>query len=144
MTTSTALYAKSSRIVSFLLFFVLCSVMLVADEGHGRGRGHGNNHHGDDDEDEHHFRSHDRVVIINNYQARRLPPGLQKKLYRSGYLPRGWERDYRPFPVYVERELPPLPYGCQRGYYGGYAVVVDPKTRLIIDVMDVISEMRRR
>ncbi len=138
MTIKTALHAKSSRIVSFLLLFVLSSVMLVADNKHGKGKG--NKHY---DRDEHHFRSNDRVVIINNYQARPLPPGQQKKLYRNGYLPRGWESNYRPFPVYVERELPPVPYGCQRGYYGGYAVVLDPKTRLIIDVMDVIAEARR-
>lgn len=126
-----------SRIVAFVMLFIICSLLAIAGDKHGKMK----KHHGDDDE--YHFRSNDRVVIINNYQVRPLPPGLQKKLYRSGYLPRGWEKNYRSFPVFVERDLPSLQYGYQRGYYGNYAVVVDPKTRLIIDVIDVINEMRR-
>ena len=123
--------------MSFLILFIICSLLAIAGDKPGKIK----KHRGDDDK--YYFRSNDRVVIIDNYQVRPLPRGLQKKLYRAGYLPRGWEKNYRAFPVLMERDLPPLQYGYQRGYYGNYAVVVDPKTRLIIDVIDLINEIRR-
>ncbi len=40
--------------------------------------------------------------------------------------------------------LPPVPYGYQRGYYDGYAVVVDPRTRIIVDAVDIVSALSGR
>ena len=78
-------------------------------------------------------------ILYDYYQPRQLPPGLQKKLYRTGHLPPGWEKKMRPFPVVVERRMPPLCYGCERGYLDGYAVVYEPRSRLIIDVHAVLG-----
>lgn len=79
------------------------------------------------------------VQIIRNYYARaprRLPPGLQKKLARTGELPPGWQRKLRAFPIVVERRLTPLPPGYRRGFIDGYAVVYQPRTGVIVDLAE--------
>jgi hypothetical protein len=56
--------------------------------------------------------------VITEYYApryRSLAPGLQKKLYRTGHLPPGWERRMQPMPVVVEQQLVPVPQGYRRG-----------------------------
>jgi hypothetical protein len=76
------------------------------------------------------------VVVIRDYYRphyRPLPPGLAKRYYRTGYLPRGWERRVRPVPVYVERDLYRLPRGYRRGVIDGHAVVYNG-SGMIIDV----------
>jgi len=78
-----------------------------------------------------------RVQVIREYygpQSRSLPPGLQKKLYRTGQLPPGWQKKVRPFPIVVERRLGPLPSYYRRGVMDNYAVVYDPRRNVIIDV----------
>ena len=100
--------------------------------------------HGDEDEDrdfDHHaggcyFQPRD-VRVIGEYYAPRsrpLPPGLEKKYYRTGHLPPGWEKRVEPFPVAVERQLPPLPTGYRRAFIDGYAVVYIPRTQVVVDV----------
>jgi len=53
------------------------------------------------------FQPGDARVITQGYEPRyrQLPPGLQKKLYRTGHLPPGWEKRMQPLPVAVERQL---------------------------------------
>ncbi len=82
------------------------------------------------------FAPHDVVVIREYYAPRyqRLPPGLQKKLERTGQLPPGWQKRFEPFPVAVERQLVVLPRGYQRGVIDGHAVVFDAHTHVIIDI----------
>ena len=51
------------------------------------------------------------VRVIREYYApryRKLPPGLEKKLYRTGRLPPGWEKRLQPMPVVVEQQLVPI------------------------------------
>ena len=98
-----------------------------------------------------HWKDHDRKyaaayfhedhirILYDYYRPQRLPPGLQKKLYRTGQLPPGWEKKMRPFPVLIDRRMPPLCYGCERGYLDGYAIVYQPRSRLIIDVHAVFA-----
>jgi hypothetical protein len=77
------------------------------------------------------------VRIIREYYApryRRLPPGLQKKLARTGTLPPGWQKKMEPFPAALERDLPVLPPQYRRGVMDGHAVIYQPKTQVIIDV----------
>ena len=82
------------------------------------------------------FSSRDRRVIREYYapQYRNLPPGLQKKLARTGQLPPGWQKKMQPFPVAVERELVVLPTGYQRGVIDGHAVIYDSRTHVIVDL----------
>jgi hypothetical protein len=85
------------------------------------------------------FRQQDLRVIHDYYRPRSLPPGLEKKLYRTGHLPPGWERKIRPFPPTIERGLPPICSGCARGYVDGYAIVYQPRSRVIIDIHAVLG-----
>jgi hypothetical protein len=66
-----------------------------------------------------------------------LPPGLAKQLRRNGHLPPGLEKKLDPFPVELERRLPPLRPGLVRGMIGAHAVILDPKTSLIVDVFRI-------
>lgn len=77
------------------------------------------------------------VQVIREYYApkyRRLPPGLQKKLRRTGQLPPGWQKKFEPFPVVLERQLVVMPSGYRRGVIEGHAVVFNPRTQVIVDV----------
>jgi hypothetical protein len=111
---------------------------------------HWNKHANHDDNDDHgykhqakgcYFEPRETRVITQYYAPRRseLPPGLQKKLYRSGRLPPGWERRMQPLPVVVERQLSPVPAGYSRGYMDGYAVVYSPRTQVVIDIVAVFG-----
>src|SRR5262245_12979965 len=50
------------------------------------------------------FQPHDAYIVTQYYalRYRELPTGIQKKLYRSGRLPPGWEKKMQPLPVVVE------------------------------------------
>jgi hypothetical protein len=87
------------------------------------------------------FQPHDAHVVTQYYapQYRPLPPGLQKKLYRNGHLPPGWDRRMQPLPVVVERQLAPVPVGYSRGYIDGYAVVYSPRTQVVVDFVAVFG-----
>ena len=76
------------------------------------------------------------VRVLREYYVpryRNLPPGLQKKFYRTGQLPRGWQKKLQPIPLVVERQLVVLPYDYRRGVIDGNAVIYAPRTGVIID-----------
>ena len=87
------------------------------------------------------FQPRDSAIVTKYYapRYRELPPGLQKKLYRNGHLPPGWERRIEPMPVAVERQLAPLPSGYSRGYIDGYAIVYSPRTQIVVDIVAVFG-----
>ena len=118
------------------------------DEDRGKGKGRGRGHDGDDRRHEsegRYFRPGDRDVILNYYSGRRrLPPGLAKKLARGGALPPGWEKRFRPMPVVVVRQLPPVCATCSMGIVDGCAVVYDRRTRIIMDVMALAGDIVER
>jgi hypothetical protein len=93
-----------------------------------------------DDRGDRYFRDQDAAYLRQHYAGQKdLPPGLRKKYYRTGKLPPGWEKRFRPFPQDVIVRLPPPPPNCERGYIDGYAVVYDRRTRVIMDVIDIIG-----
>ena len=136
--------------LSVVLAGLLCSTPALAKHWHDDDD-HWNRHwhHDDDDDDrdfDHHgancyFQPHDVRVIAEYYapRYRDLPPGLQKKLYRTGHLPPGWERRMEPLPVVVERELVPVPAGYRRGLLDGYVVVYSPRTQIIVDIAGIFG-----
>jgi hypothetical protein len=83
----------------------------------------------------HYFGARDVVVVRDYYRPhyRPLPPGVRRVYVRNGYLPYGWERRMVAVPVYVERQLVPLPYGYARGIIDGQLVVHNQRG-LIVDV----------
>ena len=107
---------------------------------------HWKHHDFDDDDRDHHrrygdscFRDEHLRIIGDYYHRRDLPPGLQKKFYRTGQLPPGWAKRVCPFPYEVEQRLPPVCGGCARGYVDGYAVVYQPRSGLVIDFHAVFA-----
>ena len=124
------------------------------DRNEDRQKGHGHSKHEDDQGEDawerapiaRCFRPADREVIIHYYRRspRDLPPGLAKKLMRTGTLPPGWEKRLRPFPVVVERQLPPVCAYCCRGVIDNYAVVYDRRTRIILDVFALVNDIQNR
>src|SRR5690349_11237809 len=87
------------------------------------------------------FQPRDAAIVTRYYapRYRGLPPGLQKKLYRNGHLPPGWEKRMQPLPVVVEQQLAPVPSGYRRGFIDGYAVVYSPRTQVIVDITAVFG-----
>jgi hypothetical protein len=81
------------------------------------------------------FSTHEAQIIREYYapRYRNLPPGLQKKLARTGQLPPGWQKRFEPFPVAVERQLLALPEGYRRGVIDGHAVIFDDRAHVILD-----------
>jgi hypothetical protein len=108
------------------------------------GNGRGNNQGNDNDQGYSRsvvaagFSSGD-IRVIHEYYAGHppnLPPGLRKKLARGGTLPPGWQKKIAPLPVDVERRLGPLPNPeCRRGFIDGHAVIYNPRTSILIDVV---------
>lgn len=92
------------------------------------------------------FSDHDRVVINRYYKKHkhkklppglakkhRLPPGHQKQLSKHGRLPPGLEG--RHLPHELERDLSHLPTGYVRVRIGTDIVLLDQKTRVVLDVI---------
>jgi len=132
------------RLLSLLAAGVVMSTVVASsveagDQGHKRGRAQVRVESRRDVRQDYrrggYFRDRDVVVIRDYYRPyyRPLPPGLQKKYARSGYLPPGWARRVRPVPVYIERELPRVPRGYHRGVIDGRAVVYDDRG-FILDI----------
>jgi hypothetical protein len=125
-----------------LALLILPGLLIVSAKDHGEKH---RKHHEEKESERHRkyseacFRDGDIRVIQSYYHPRSLPPGLEKKLYRTGTLPPGWERKIRPFPATIETRLAPLCVGCARGYMDGYAVVYEPRTRVIIDFHAVLT-----
>ena len=81
------------------------------------------------------FRDRDVIVVREYYRPyyRPLPRGVRYHYVRHGHLPRGWERKIRPVPVYIARDLHPIPHGYSRGIIDGHLVVHNNRG-LIVDV----------
>ena len=129
----------SFSLIGALLVLAVTDTAYAGDRGKGSKRKHDSRyehrnghddqrHRGHHDHVRHHGRylgSRDVVVIREYYRPyyRPLPRGVQHVYYRDGYLPPGWAKRIRPVPVYVVRDLPPLPYGYSRGIIDGHVVV---------------------
>jgi hypothetical protein len=128
-----------------LCIALLCSC-LAFSQGKGNGKGKGTGSDGASASVQLSF-GRDSDVIREYYRgvpasklppglAKRgdLPPGLAKQLKRNGHLPPGLEKKIYPFPVELERRLPPLPPDYGRAFIGGNAVIYNKSTSIIIDI----------
>jgi hypothetical protein len=68
-----------------------------------------------------------------------LPPGLQKQIRRNGQLPPGLQNRVNPFPIDLERQLPALPSIYRRGTIGDRAIIYDPNTMAIMDIIQILT-----
>jgi hypothetical protein len=142
--------------VSILFLILSFSIALAGNNGKGKNKEKGKNWKDDSKGVSTHvdvdvFLTNHRDLIRHHYiddrrslppgLAKRrgdLPPGLEKQLRRNGHLPPGLEKKIYPFPVEVERRLPPLRPGLMRGMIGGSAVIVDKKTSVVLDVFAIL------
>jgi hypothetical protein len=126
------------------------------------GQHHKHHKHGRDYESNYGYQAYDyrgpyftqqRITIIRNYytpeEIERLPPGLRKHLERTGHLPPGLEKklvvnqplppgylDYMvPAPPQLVNSLGPLPPDSRLYFYNGDAVLINPKTQAVMDIM---------
>ncbi len=93
------------------------------------------------------FSTGERSTIQNYY--RNLPPGLQKKLRRTGELPPGWEKkvnvgkplpqEYitiaKPIPYELEAQLPAGPIGSKLLQIADRVVRVEAGTNMVIEAL---------
>jgi hypothetical protein len=150
--------ATMFRRISLLLIVLSCftiGVPTALAQGNSQGHGKGNPHNRDDSRASINisFGVHDREIIRDYYRdqysnlppglAKRggnLPPGLQKHLERDGTLPPGLQKRVTPFPVELERRLPPLPSIYRRVVLGQIAIILDRRTQRILDIIqDVLN-----
>jgi hypothetical protein len=66
-------------------------------------------------------------------KKKKLPPGLQKQLVKRGKLPPGLQG--RGLPYDLERQLSPLPRGYVHMKVGGDVIILNEKTRVVVDVV---------
>jgi len=88
--------------------------------------------------------SHGDVRVIDDYYRAHpppsLPPGLQKKLARTGTLPPGWQKKISPFPVELEQRLAPLGCDeCGRGVIEGQALIYNRRTSVVLDIFAILG-----
>jgi len=93
------------------------------------------------------FNEDDRERIVNYFRDKEkskkmppglakkdtLPPGLQKHIVKHGELPPGLEG--RSLPYELEKTLTTLPRGFVRLKVGGDVVLMNEKTRVVLDVI---------
>jgi hypothetical protein len=82
------------------------------------------------------FRPHDVVVIRDYYRPYYRPAANPYRYYRGGYMPHGWRTRVVPVPVYLEPQFVPVPYGYNRGFIDGHAVIYN-KSGFILDIAAV-------
>jgi len=120
---------------------ILFGATAGAGVAEANGRKHWKHRHYEDRYDDRHvyvrggYFSDREVYLVREYYRPYYDPRLPRYgYYRSGYyLPRGWQRRMRPYPVYVQRDVVVLPYGYRRGIIDGHAVIYNSRG-MIIDV----------
>lgn len=93
------------------------------------------------------FHDKDREIIENYFDHKKKPksmppglarkdsppPGLQNQIVKNGELPPGLQA--RVLPSELEKQLSPLPKGFVRLKVGGDVVLMNEKTRIVVDVI---------
>jgi hypothetical protein len=130
------------QICAMLAAVLLGGATIGGGVAEANGRKHWKHRHHDGCEHVVYRRHDDRyfsereVYLVREYYRphyRYDPRGPRHAYYRAGYLPRGWHRRIRPYPVYVERDVVVLPHGYRRGIIDGHAVIYNGRG-MIIDV----------
>ena len=85
------------------------------------------------------FREDDRGRFYSHYRsdADRWRGRKRPVFVRGQAIPRNYY--VRPVPQTYWQGAPPPPPGYQYGYYDGYVVAYNPTTRIVADVMDLVS-----
>ena len=120
------------------------------DHGHEHDNGHWKDkrkdHDDDDDRRGYGFADHDRDEMRGWYSAHyrhlppglakrdRLPPGLERQLVVRAAFPVDLEAHIAPIPVDLYRQLPPPAPDCERVVVGGHIVLMNRRTKIVLDI----------
>jgi hypothetical protein len=111
--------------------------------GQAKKQGYGNMPPGQakkyDRQDDWRFRNEDRDRFYSHYRGDvNRWRGRKRPAFARGYvIPNSYY--VRPVPPSYWQGAPPPPPGYQYGYYDGYVVAYNPTTRIVADVMDLVS-----
>jgi Ni/Co efflux regulator RcnB len=116
-------------------------------QDHGQDRDHGHDQQqnrgpqgGQQGGGNYHFRPDDRNNFRNHYQSnlRQWQNNPRRPHFNAGdRLPGNYRIQAVPSSYY--RGVPPPPPGYRFGYYDGYVVSYNPTTRIIADVLDLVT-----
>jgi Ni/Co efflux regulator RcnB len=118
------------------------------NQNHGNDQNHGGNQQGPNrgpqggqqGRPDYHFRPDDRNNFRGHYQSnlRQWQNNPRRPHFNSGdRLPSNYRIQAVPSSYY--RGVPPPPPGYRFGYYDGYVVSYNPTTRIIADVLDLVT-----
>ncbi len=128
---------------SALIPVLVLAVSTGAAQAQGRGHAYGHDNHDNHDNrgQDFHFRYQDRGNFAPHYQKdisrwQRNPHG-RPVFTRGQRIPSNYR--FRAVPRSYYANVPPPPPGYQYGYYDGYVVSYNPTTRIIADVLDLVT-----
>lgn len=84
------------------------------------------------------YRDHHNHLPPGLAKRDELPPGLARDLRVNGTLPPGLQKEVHPIPAEFVPHLPPPPPDCEHVLIGGNIVLLNRKTKLVLDVMALI------
>jgi hypothetical protein len=71
-----------------------------------------------------------------------LPPGIEKKLIREGQLPPEYQAQLVPVPEDLALRLGSIPADARLYMYNGDAILLNPKTQGILDIVHGVLELK--
>ena len=126
---------------------VLGGALCLAFAGAGFAQARQDDHRGgpqNGNSPSYHFQQQDRDQIRGHYQSK--VKQYQGHDDRRAHYSAGQQlsatdvRHFQPVPASYSRHLAPPPRGYRFGYYQGNVVAYNPTTRIIADVMDLVSQ----
>ncbi|MFM2482762.1 hypothetical protein [Celerinatantimonas sp. YJH-8] len=83
---------------------------------------------------------HNKHVMKQHYQRilGRVDRHRRPTFHQGQPIPSRYRHYITPAPTSLTRQLPNLPQGYDMGYYQGYTVVYDPKTFVIVSLVDLL------
>ncbi len=131
-----------AKIALFAMIPALAVTAGVAQGHNDHNQGHqGSNNHGGPPPQNFQFHDQDRNQFQGHYKkdVRKFQshPGNRPHFERGQRAPDNYR--FKPVPASYYRHATPPPPGYQYGYYDGYVVAYDPTTRIIADVLDLVT-----
>jgi len=115
-------------------------------DDHGNGRPHAQQQQRESQQNNnqgYHFRQEDRDQFRGHYQGSinryKNNPGNRRQWAAGQQLSYTDVQRFQPVPQNYYRDVPPPPPGYRFGYYNGNVYAYNPTTRIIADVLDLVT-----
>jgi Ni/Co efflux regulator RcnB len=98
--------------------------------------------HRDQHGNDYSFSQNDRAQLQKHYQKSlgKVDRSRRPRFEAGREIPKAYRGSITQAPVSLRRRLPPPPTGYTLGYYQGYAVVYDPRTQIVLSILDLLSQ----